>query len=175
MKAFKIQENPQGKLELAKSSLRAYLQAGLSQEGAEGRSPSVAIRVHEKVEADTELSRLGANIAEPLADHMHALAWLEQAGERLPRDQMLAERIVRLQVSMGLLADTLSRAVQSLDLAPGRNRQRLLAQIYDWNGHSDEALEMWLSFARAKADREAEARAFALAHKTGQQCSRSVA
>ncbi len=164
MKAFKIEENPQGKLELAKSALRAYLQAGLNQEAQKEEALNVAIRVHERVEADTELLLLGANIAEPLADHMHALAWLEQAGERLPRDQMLAERIVRLQVSMGLLADTLSRAAQlRLDLAPGSNRHRLLAQIYDWNGHSDEALEMWLSFARAKADREAEARAFALA------------
>ena len=84
MKAFKIQENPQGKLELAKSALRAYLQAGLNQEAQKEEALNVAIRVHERVGADTELLLLGANIAEPLADHVHALAWLEQAGERLP-------------------------------------------------------------------------------------------
>ena len=48
-------------------------------------------------------------------------------------------------------------------LVPGSDRHRLIARIYDWNAQPDEALALWLSFARQRADEEAETRAFALA------------
>jgi len=81
----------------------------------------------------------------------------------LPNDQALAERIVRLQISMGLLSQSLSRAAQlRTNLVVGSDRHRLLAHIYDWNSQPDEALALWMSFAREKADHEAETRAFEL-------------
>lgn len=164
LKAFAMEQSGREKLELAKSSLRAYLQAGFDQEAQKEEALKGALQVHENVAADAELLLLEADIAQPLADHAHALAWLEEASQRLLGDQMLAERIVRLQISMGLLADSLSRVAQLRPgLVPGSDRHRLLAQIHDWNGQPDEALELWLSFARAKADPEAETRAFALA------------
>jgi tetratricopeptide (TPR) repeat protein len=65
---------------------------------------------------------------------------------------------------MGLLSEALTRAaVLRTSLIPGSERHRLLAHLYDWNGQPDEALALWLSFARHKADEEAETRAFALA------------
>ena len=54
------------------------------------------------VEGDAGLLMLAANIAEPLADQEHALAWLEEASLFLPDDQVLAERIVRLASIDGL-------------------------------------------------------------------------
>ncbi|MDE2367086.1 MAG: tetratricopeptide repeat protein, partial [Betaproteobacteria bacterium] len=44
----------------------------------------------------------------------------------------------------------------------GSDRHRLIAHVYDWNNQPDEALPLWLSFARHKADHEAETRAFEL-------------
>lgn len=156
------------KTELAKSCLSAYLQAGVDREalkaavkvmggvGSSGRPGGI--------KGDAQLLLLAADIAEPLADREHALAWLEQASLFLPADPALAERIVRLQISMGLLGESLSRAaLLRTSLILGSDRHRLLAQVYDWNAQPDEALALWLSFARRQADEEAEARAFALA------------
>ncbi len=163
--AFLLERTPKKKTEIAKSCLRAYLQAGVDQEALKaavqvlGTSASAS-----SLKGDAELLLLAANIAEPLDDREHALAWLEESSRLLPRDQKLAERIVRLQVSMGLLDESLPRAASlRTSLVLGSERHRLLAHIYDWNGQSDEALALWLSFARHQADEEAEARAFALA------------
>jgi polysaccharide biosynthesis protein PelB len=165
--AFPLERSPNQKREIVKSGLRAYLQAGIDQEALKA-----AVRVlgssgngtESGVGSDAELLLLAANIAEPLGDYEHALGWLEEASALLPADRSLIERIVRLQISMGLLGESLSRAERlKTSLVSGSNRHRLLAHIYDWTGHSDEALALWLSFARARADSEAETRAFALA------------
>lgn len=165
------------KTELAKACLGAYLQAGVDQEALKAaiqvlsayRGPAdIAGSGNSGMVissgADAELLILAADIAQPAGDRDHALAWLEQASMRLPPNQKLAERIVRLQVSVGLLGEGLSRAdLLRTSLIPGSDRHRLLAHLYDWNGQSDEALALWLSFARHKADKEAETRAFTLA------------
>lgn len=163
--AVLLERTSEKKAELAKSCLRAYLQAGIDKEALKAAvqmlgSPASPARL----KGDAELMLLAADIAEPLADHEHALTWLEEASRLLPRDHKLAERIVRLQISMGLLNESLLRAASLREsLVLGSERHRLLAHIYDWNGQSDDALALWLSFARHKADQEAEARAFALA------------
>ncbi|WP_090827128.1 tetratricopeptide repeat protein [Nitrosovibrio tenuis] len=158
LRAFMLEHMPHKKTEIAKSCLHAYLQAGIDQEALKA-----AMRVQESVKGDAALSMLAADIAEPLADQEHALAWLEEASLLLPNDQALAERIVRLQISMGLLSESLPRIAQLRNhLVLGSDRHRLLAHVYDWNGQPDEALALWLSFARHKADHEAEARAFEL-------------
>ena len=163
--AFLLERAPKKKTEIAKSCLRAYLQAGIDQEALKAAVKVLGTSVSaSSLRGDAELLLLAANIAEPLDDREHALAWLEESSRLLPRDQKLAERIVRLQVSMGLLDESLARAASLREsLVPGSDRHRLLAHIYDWNGQSDEALALWLSFARHQADEEAEARAFALA------------
>ncbi|WP_213537233.1 tetratricopeptide repeat protein [Nitrosospira sp. NRS527] len=165
-KAFVIERIPAKKKEIARSCLRAYLQAGIDREALKA-----AVQVlnggtsgPDNVKGDAELLLLGANIAEPLEDREHALAWLKKSSELLPGDRALAERVIRLQISMGLLDESLSRAaVLRSSLVVGSDRHRLLAHIYDWNGRPDDALALWLSFALRKADNEAETRAFALA------------
>jgi tetratricopeptide (TPR) repeat protein len=158
LKAFTLEQTASKKMEIAKSCLRAYLQAGIDQEALKA-----AMLVKESVKGDAGFLMLAADIAEPLADRQHALAWLEEASLLLPNDQALAERIVRLQISMGLLSQSLSHAAQlRTNLVVGSDRHRLLAHIYDWNSQPDEALALWMSFAREKADHEAETRAFEL-------------
>lgn len=166
-KAFALDRSFKSKRETAKSGLRAYLQAGV-----DGEALKAAVRALDtlgtenddgKSGVDAELLLLAASIAEPLADNEHALAWLKEAGTLLPDDKALAERIVRLQISMGLLEQSLPYAERLLPAAPGSKRQKLLAHIYDWTAHPDQALSLWLSFARARGDSEAESRAFALA------------
>jgi predicted Zn-dependent protease len=167
-KAFLLERSPKSKREMAKSGLRAYLQAGV-----DGEALKAAVRALDALDtenddgksgADAELLLLAASIAEPLADNEHALAWLKEAGALLPNDRALAERIVRLQVSMGLLDESLPYVERLLPVAaPGSKRQKLLAHIYDWTAHPDQALSLWLSFARVRGDSEAESRAFALA------------
>lgn len=175
--AFAFERVARKKTELAKACLGAYLQAGVDREALKaaikilsaysrpadvagpGNSSPVA-----SSSADAQLLMLAADVAQPMGDRDHALIWLEQASVQIPGDQKLAERIVRLQVSMGLLGEGLARAVVlRASLIPGSERHRLLAHLYDWNGQPDEALALWLSFARDKADEEAETRAFALA------------
>ena len=156
--AFALEQTVHKKKEIAKSCLRAYLQAGIDQAALKA-----AILIQDSVKGDAGLLTLGADIAEPLADREHALAWLEEASLFLPNDLALAERIVRLQISMGLLSESLPRVAQlHTNLVIGSDRHRLLAHVYDWNSQPDEALTLWLSFARHKADHEAEARAFEL-------------
>lgn len=158
LKAFTFERMASKKMEIAKSCLQAYLQAGIDQEALKA-----AMLINDSIEGDSGLLTLAANIAEPLADQEHALAWLEEASLFLPNDQALAERIVRLQISMGLLSQSLSRVAQlRANLVVSSDRHRLLAHVYDWNSQPDEALALWLSFARAKADHEAETRAFEL-------------
>jgi tetratricopeptide (TPR) repeat protein len=174
--AFTFERVARKKTELAKACLGAYLQAGVDREALKAAihvlsaysgpadaagsgnfaAPSSA--------ADAELLILGADVAQPMGDRDRALTWLEQASAHLPADQKLAERIVRLQVSMGLLGEGLARAaLLRTALIPGSDRHRLLAHLYEWNGQPEEALALWVSFARHKADEEAETRAFALA------------
>ena len=94
---------------------------------------------------------------------MRSPGWRNRAGSS-PDNLVLIERIVRLQVSMGHVSESLARAAQLRpSLVPGSDRHRLIARIYDWNAQPDEALALWLSFARQRADKEAETRAFALA------------
>jgi tetratricopeptide (TPR) repeat protein len=167
-KAFGLERSLKSKSEMAKSGLRAYLQAGVDEEALKAAARALDVLGKESADgrngADAELLLLAANIAEPLGDNGQALAWLKEAGALLPSDPALAERIVRLQVSMGLLEESLPYAQRLLKAAaPGSKRQRLLAHIYDWTAHPDQALSLWLSFARARADNEAESRAFALA------------
>lgn len=164
-RALVLERMEKKKTELAKSCLSAYLQAGVDREALKA-----AVKVMGEVgspggiQGDAQVLLLAADIAEPLADREHALAWLEQASLFLPADPVLAERIVRLQISMGLLRESLSRAaLLRTSLVLGSDRHRLLAQVYDWSAQPDEALALWLSFARRQADEEAEARAFALA------------
>lgn len=136
LKAFTLEQTAAKKMEIAKSCLHAYLQAGVDQEALKA-----ATLIKERVKGDAALLMLAANIAEPLADHEHALAWLEEASLLLPNDQALAERIVRLQISMGLLSQSLSRVAQlRANLVVGSDRHRLLAHIYDWNSQPDEAV-----------------------------------
>ncbi len=150
------------KTELAKACLGAYLQAGVDREAL--KAAMQILSAYSSSNADAQLLLLAADVAQPMGDRDHALVWLEQASAHLPADQRLAERVVRLQVSMGLLSEGLARApMLRASLIPGSERQRLLAHLYDWNGQPDEALALWLSFARHKADEEAETRAFALA------------
>ncbi len=157
--AFSLEQARKKKMQMAKFCLRAYLQAGIDHEAIEA-----AVQVQKRVKSDAELLLLSADIAEPLEDHKHALEWLEKASTSLHGDTALAERIVRLQVSMGLLAESFSRAAQlRTSLVPGSDLHKLIARIYDWNAQPDEALVLWLSFARHRADQEAETRAFALA------------
>jgi len=166
-KAFALERSLKSKRETAKSGLRAYLQAGIDSEALKAAVRALdALGAENDVGrngADAELLLLAASIAEPLADNAHALAWLKEAGALLPNDKALAERIVRLQVSMGLLEESLPYAERLMPAAPGSKRQKLLAHILDWTAHPDQALSLWLSFARARGDSEAEARAFALA------------
>ena len=77
--------------------MRAYLQAGIDREALKAAVQSAA----DSLMGDAELSLLAANIAEPLEDREHALAWLEESSRSSPDNLMLLERIVRLQVSMG--------------------------------------------------------------------------
>jgi tetratricopeptide (TPR) repeat protein len=158
LKAFALEQMASKKMEIAKSCLQAYLQAGIDQEALKA-----AVLIKESIEGDAGLLMLAANIAEPLSDKEHALAWLEEASLFLPNDQALAERIVRLQISMGLLSQSLPRVAQlRTNLVVGSDRHRLLAHVYDWNSQPEEALPLWLSFARSRADHEAETRAFEL-------------
>ncbi len=158
-RAFVLERARDAKRQIAKSCLRAYLQAGLDREALKA-----AVEVQQTVDGDAELSLLAANIAEPLEDREHALAWLEESSRSSPENLMLLERIVRLQVSMGRLSDSVTRAARLREsLVLGSERHRLIARIYDWNAQPDEALALWLSFARQRADDEAETRAFALA------------
>ena len=166
-KAFALERSLKSKRETAKSGLRAYLQAGIDSEALKAAVRALDTLGTEnnagRNGADAELLLLAASIAEPLADNAHALAWLKEAGALLPNDKALAERIVRLQVSMGLLEESLPFAERLMPAAPGSKQQKLLAHILDWTAHPDHALSLWLSFARARGDSEAEARAFALA------------
>ena len=158
-RAFVLERARDAKRQIAKSCLRAYLQAGLDHEALKA-----AVEAQQTVDGDAELSLLAANIAEPLEDREHALAWLEESSRSSPENLMLLERIVRLQVSMGHLSDSVARAARLREsLVLGSDRHRLIARIYDWNAQADEALALWLSFARQRADEEAETRAFALA------------
>jgi hypothetical protein len=157
--AFLLEPARDAKRQIAKSCLRAYLQAGIDREALKA-----AVQVQQTVDGDAELSLLAANIAEPLEDREHALLWLEESSRSSPDNLMLIERIVRLQVSMGRVSESVARAARlRAALVPGSERHRLLARIYDWNAQPDEALPLWLSFARQRADEEAETRAFALA------------
>jgi Tfp pilus assembly protein PilF len=157
--AFLLEKSGEAKRRVAKSCLRAYLQAGLDREALKA-----AVQVQQVANGDAELLLLAANIAEPMADREHALAWLEELSRLSPGDPALVERIVRLQISMGLLSESIYRAAQlRRSLIPGSERHRLIARIYDWTAQPDEALALWLSFARQGADQEAETRAFALA------------
>jgi Tfp pilus assembly protein PilF len=165
-KALALERTTKKKMELASSCLSAYLEAGVDREALKAAVKIMSNPGGEK--SDARLLLLAADIAEPLEDREHALAWLEQASLLLPTDQALDERIVRLQLSMGLLRGTLSRAASlRASLVIGSDRHRLLARMYDWNGEPDEALALWLSFARNKADKEAEGRALALAEAKG--------
>lgn len=161
-KVLSLERKAGKKAEMARSCLRAYLQAGIDEEAFKAAKQVLA--GFGSGPRDAGLLLLAADIAQPLEHREEALAWLEEASRTRTEDSMIAERIVRLQVSMGLLADGLERArlLQS-ELEPGSERQRLLARLYDWNSQPNEALALWLSFARAKSDSEAEARAFALA------------
>ncbi|SEA55218.1 tetratricopeptide repeat protein [Nitrosospira multiformis] len=161
-RAFTFERIARKKTELAKACLGAYLQAGVDREAL--KAAMQILSAYSSSNADAQLLLLAADVAQPMGDRDHALVWLEQASAHLPADQRLAERVVRLQVSMGLLSEGLARApMLRASLIPGSERQRLLAHLYDWNGQPDEALALWLSFARHKADEEAETRAFALA------------
>ncbi|MEO7559734.1 MAG: tetratricopeptide repeat protein [Nitrosospira sp.] len=166
-KAFSLERTVKKKVAIAKSSLRAYLQAGIDKEALKAAGQmlsSLKDSSKDRGEGDAELLLLAADIAEPLADREQALAWLEEASRLSSGDQAISERIVRLQVSLGLLRESLERAERlKTFVVAGSERQRLIARIYDWNAQPDEALALWLSFARARADSEAEARAFALA------------
>ncbi|MDQ3186143.1 MAG: tetratricopeptide repeat protein [Pseudomonadota bacterium] len=158
-KAFSLERRTKKKVEIAKSSLRAYLQAGVDQEALKA-----AAQMLSSVKGDAELILLAADIAQPLEDREHALAWLKELSMLSPGDRAITERIVRLQVSMGLLGETLALAARLRNsLVVGSERHRLIAHVYDWNAESDEALALWLSFAQQSADSEAETRAFALA------------
>jgi polysaccharide biosynthesis protein PelB len=158
--AFLLERTRDAKRQAAKSCLRAYLQAGLDREALKA-----AVEVQQVAEGDAELLLLAANIAEPLEDREHALAWLQESSRLSPDDIALVERIMRLQVAMGLLNESVARASQlRASMVPGSDRHRLVARIYEWNAQPDEALALWLSFARARADQEAETRAFELAH-----------
>ncbi len=161
-KALPLERKAGKKMEAAKSCLRAYLEAGVDEEAFRAATQVLARFGNESRDAGLLLQ--AANIAQPLDHREQALGWLEEASRALPADKMLAERIVRLQVSMGRLAESLVRMplLQS-GLNLGSERHRLLARLHDWNSQPDEALALWLSFARHKADDEAEARAFALA------------
>ncbi|WP_227869206.1 tetratricopeptide repeat protein [Nitrosospira lacus] len=162
-KAFSLERTAKKKMAIAKSSLRAYLQAGIDKEALKAARQMLG-SLKEKGEGDAGLFLLAADIAEPLADREQALAWLEEASYLSPGEWTITERIVRLQVSLGLLKESLARMEQlKISLVAGSERQRLIARIYDWNAQPDEALPLWLSFARARADNEAETRAFALA------------
>ncbi|SOD42039.1 tetratricopeptide repeat protein [Nitrosovibrio sp. Nv4] len=162
--ALVLEQTAKKKMEIAKSCLHAYLQAGVDQEALKAAVQMLSSSASSGLKGDAGLLLLAANIAEPMGDSEHALAWLEESSRLLPRDQALAERVLRLQVSMGLLAESLSRAASlRTSLVVGSERHRLLARIYDWNARPDEALDLWLSFARHAADEEAESRAFALA------------
>lgn len=149
------------RMQVAKSGLRAYLQAGIDDEALRAARSALETLGGRR---DAELLRLAADIAEPLAQDRQALAWLEEADRLSPGDDALVERIARLQVSMGLLRESLARADQlQPSLAAGSERQRLVARIRDWNAEPDAALALWLAFARVRADAEAETRAFELA------------
>ncbi|WP_232297926.1 tetratricopeptide repeat protein [Nitrosospira sp. NpAV] len=162
-KAFSLAGSVTKKTRIAKSSLRAYLQAGIDNEALKAAAQMLD-NLKDRGESDAELLLLGSNIAEPLGDREQALAWLEEASRLSPGDRSVVERIIRLQVSLGLLKESLERAAQlKTSVVAGSERQRLIAHIYDWNGQPDEALEIWSSFARARADNEAETRAFELA------------
>ncbi|MEO9075073.1 MAG: tetratricopeptide repeat protein [Nitrosospira sp.] len=162
-KAFSLERTAKKKVEVAKSCLRAYLQAGIDQEALKA-AVQMLNNLEDRGEGDTEILLLAASIAEPLADRKRALAWLEEASRLSPADRTITERIVRLQVSLGLLKESLERAERlKISLVAGSERQRLIARIYDWNAQPGEALVQWLSFARARADSEAETRAFELA------------
>jgi tetratricopeptide (TPR) repeat protein len=157
--AFLLERLRDAKRQVAKSCLRAYLEAGLDREALKA-----AVQVQSVAEGDAELLLLAANIAEPLEDREHALAWLQESSRLSPADMALVERIMRLQVSMGLLNESVARAAQlRTSLVLGSERHRMVARIYDWNAQPDEALALWLSFARQRADQEAEMRAFELA------------
>ncbi|MDN5753390.1 MAG: tetratricopeptide repeat protein [Nitrosospira sp.] len=157
--AFMLERAAKKKAEIAKSSLRAYLKAGIDQEALKS-----AVQMLGAVKGDAELLLLAANIAQPLGDRERALAWLKELSTLSPDDRTITERIVRLQVSMGRLSESLEGAASLRDsMIAGSERHRLVARVYDWNARPDEALVLWLSFARAAADSEAETRAFALA------------
>ena len=162
LKAFSLERTVKRKAEIAKSCLRAYLQAGIDPEAL--KATVQILSSPNSLRGDPELLLLAANIAEPLGDREHTLAWLEEGSLLSPDDRAVTERIVRLQVSMGQLSESISRAERlKTSLVIGSERHRLIAHIYDWTAHSDEALALWLSFARARSDSEAETRAFALA------------
>lgn len=162
-KAFSLERVAKKKMGIAKSSLRAYLQAGIDKEALKAAGQMLN-SLKDRGEGDAELLLLAADIAEPLADREQALAWLEEASRLSPGNWAIAERVVRLQVALGLLKESLARMEQlKTSLVAGSERQRLIAHIYDWNAQPDEALPLWLSFARTRADSEAETRAFALA------------
>lgn len=164
-KAFSLKRTGKEKVEIAKSCLLAYLEAGIDKEALKAAVEMLSsLSSPRGPRSDARLLLLATNIAEPLGDHERALAWLEEASVLLPDDQSIIERIVRLQVSMGLLSESLTRAERlKISLIAGSERNRLIAHIYDWNAQPDEALALWLSFARARADSEAETRAFELA------------
>ncbi|SCX89960.1 Tfp pilus assembly protein PilF [Nitrosospira sp. Nl5] len=158
-KAFSLERTAKKRAEIAKSALRAYLQAGIDQEALKA-----AVRMLGSIKGDAELLLLAADIAEPLEDREHALAWLKEASRLSPDNRAITERIMRLQLSMGLLSESLANAARLKNsLVIGSDRHRLVARVYDWNAQPDEALALWLSFARHDADSEAETRAFALA------------
>jgi tetratricopeptide (TPR) repeat protein len=165
-KALALERTTKKKMELASSCLSAYLEAGVDDEALKAAVKIMSDLGSEK--SDAGLLLLAADIAEPMEDRERALAWLEKASLLLPADRALDERIVRLQLSMGLLRESLSRAASlRTSLTTGSDRHRLLARVYDWNAEPDEALALWLSFARNKPDKEAEGRAFALAEARG--------
>lgn len=158
-KAFSLERTAKEKAEIAKSALRAYLQAGIDQEALKA-----AVRMLGSVKNDAELLLLAADIAQPLEDRERALAWLKELSLLSPDNRAATERIVRLQLSMGMLSETLPLAARLKNtLVIGSERHRLVASVYDWNAQPDEALALWLSFARHSGDSEAETRAFALA------------
>lgn len=156
--SFSLETEPNRKRQLGKDTLRTLLGAGLNDEALD-----VTRRLMKNVQADAELYRLAADIAQPLLDVSNALTWLS-ALYQLEPDVELAERLARLRLIDGdlpgalALAPDLRKAYQ-----PGGERHRLLAHLYDWNAQSRDALNLWLGFALTQSDEEAEARAFALA------------